>query len=73
MTTSFKEDLFTLRRRPAGEKLIDLGFRQLVIVLASLVAIVLLGILLTVMHGSEEAVKQFGLGFLVKSSWNPVT
>ncbi|MEI6828711.1 MAG: phosphate ABC transporter permease subunit PstC [Synechococcaceae cyanobacterium ELA445] len=73
MTTSFKEDLFTLRRRPASEKLIDLGFRQLVIVLASLVAIVLLGILLTVMHGSEEAVKQFGLGFLVKSSWNPVT
>ena len=73
MTTSYKEDLFTLRRRPTSEKLIDVGFRQLVIVLASLVAIILLGILLTVMHGSEEAIRQFGLGFLVKSSWNPVT
>ncbi len=73
MTTSYKEDLFTLRRRPPSEKLIDVGFRQLVIVLASLVAIILLGILLTVMHGSEEAIRQFGLGFLVKSSWNPVT
>jgi phosphate transport system permease protein len=73
MTTSFKEDLFTLRRRPPSEKLIDLGFRQVVIVLASLVAIILLGILLTVMHGSEEAIHQFGLGFLIKSSWNPVT
>jgi phosphate transport system permease protein len=73
MTTSYKEDLFTLRRRPTSEKLIDVGFRQVVIVLASLVAIILLGILLTVMHGSEEAIRQFGLGFLVKSSWNPVT
>ncbi len=72
MTTSSNGDLFTLRRRPASEKLLDLGFRQLVVVLASLVAIVLLGILLTVMHGSEEAIKQFGLGFLVNSAWNPV-
>ncbi|MCP9850098.1 phosphate ABC transporter permease subunit PstC [Cyanobium sp. Morenito 9A2] len=72
MTTSSNGDLFTLKRRPPSEKFLDIGFRQLVIVLASLVAIVLLGILLTVVHGSEEAFKQFGFSFLVKSSWNPV-
>lgn len=72
MTTRPNGNLFALKRRPPSEKLIDVGFRQLVIVLASLVAIVLLGILLTVFHGSEEAIKRFGLGFLVDSAWNPV-
>jgi len=65
-------DAFTLRRRPPGEKLLDIGFRQLTLVLASLVAIVLLGIFLTVFHGAREAIAKFGLGFLTTSGWDPV-
>ena len=40
-------DQFTLRRRPPSEKLVDLGFRQLTLCLASVVALLLLGIFFT--------------------------
>lgn len=65
-------DLFSLRRRPPQEKLVDEGFRVLSVALASLVGLVLLGILLTVLFGSREAVARFGLRFLVLSDWDPV-
>jgi phosphate transport system permease protein len=35
--------------------------------------VVLLGILLTVLSGSREAMASFGLGFLTTSDWDPVT
>ena len=50
----------------------DQGFRQLVVVLASIVSLVLLGILLVVLFGSREAMARFGLSFLVVSDWDPV-
>ena len=71
MAASEPTDLFELRRRPPQEKLVDQGFRQLSIVLASLVGLVLLGILLTVLSGSREAIARFGLRFLVISDWDP--
>lgn len=71
MATSETTDLFELRRRPPQEKLVDQGFRQLAIALASIVGLVLLGILLTVLSGSREAMAQFGLRFLVISDWDP--
>ena len=76
MTTDFRPpedaDAFTLRRRPPAEKLVDVGFRQLTLVLASLVAVVLLGIFLVVFDGAREAIGQFGLRFLTTSAWDPV-
>jgi phosphate transport system permease protein len=66
-------DAFTLRRRPPSEKLVDLGFRQLTLLLASTVAIVLLGIFLTVFQGAREAIAAFGLSFITTSNWDPVT
>ncbi len=72
MIRDIRADAFTLRRRPASEKLVDIGFRQLTLVLASMVAIVLLGIFLTVFSGSREAIAAFGLGFLTTSAWDPV-
>ena len=51
----------------------DEGFRVLSVALASLVGLVLLGILLTVLFGSREAVARFGLRFLVLSDWDPVS
>ena len=72
MAASESTDLFVLRRRPPQEKLVDQGFRQLSVLLASLVGLVLLGILLVVLFGSREAMARFGLGFLVVSDWDPV-
>jgi len=65
-------DLFTLRRRPASDKLADRSFRWLSVALASLVGLVLLGILLTVMGGSRQAISAYGLAFLTTSDWDPV-
>jgi phosphate transport system permease protein len=76
MTTAHRPppsvDAYTLRRRPASEKLVDQGFRQLTLALASVVALVLLGIFIVVIEGSGEAVAKFGLGFLTTSAWDPV-
>jgi phosphate transport system permease protein len=76
MTTAHRPppsvDAYTLRRRPASEKLVDQGFRQLTLALASVVALVLLGIFFVVIEGSGEAVAKFGLGFLTTSAWDPV-
>ena len=65
-------DLFSLRRRPPQEKLVDQGFRQLSIVLASIVGLVLLGILLTVLSGAHQAIAAFGLRFITTSDWDPI-
>lgn len=63
---------FTLRRRPPAEKLVDQGFRHLSFGLAATVAVVLLAIILTVLAGSWEAIRTFGLTFLTTSAWDPV-
>ncbi|NDG74598.1 MAG: phosphate ABC transporter permease subunit PstC [Synechococcaceae bacterium WB8_1B_136] len=73
MTPFALADAFRLRRRSGSEKLVDQGFRQLTIVLASIVGLVLLGILLTVLSGSKEAIDAFGFKFLTTSSWDPVS
>ena len=65
-------DAFTLRRRPPQEKLVDIGFRQLTLVLAASVGIVLLAIFVTVFSGAKEAMATFGLKFLTTSAWDPV-
>jgi len=65
-------DAFALRRRPLRERLVDQGFRQLVVLLASIVGIVLLGILITVLGGSRQAIAAYGLRFITTSDWDPV-
>ena len=71
MRAPSQDPLFAFRHRPPQEKLVDQGFRQLVVVLASIVGVVLAGILFTVLHGAEEAMGSYGLGFLVSSEWDP--
>jgi phosphate transport system permease protein len=66
------DDAYTLRRRPPAERLSDLAFQQLTLGLASVVAILLLGILITVFAGAREAIASFGLRFLTTSAWDPV-
>ena len=50
----------------------DRGFRQITFVLAASVALILLAILVTVGQGASDAFRQFGLGFITRSDWNPV-
>lgn len=64
-------DLFDLRRRPWHERSLDQGFRWLVIALASIVGLLLMGILFTVLNGSRAAMVSYGLGFLTSSDWDP--
>ncbi len=71
-TEARKSELFTLRRRPASERLIDIVFRQLSLGLAAIVAILLLGIFLTLIQGSREAIASFGMRFITTSAWDPV-
>jgi phosphate transport system permease protein len=52
--------------------MLDRGFQRLGVVLASVVGVVLLGILLTVVGGAQEAVARFGLNFLTSSDWDPI-
>ena len=73
MVTGPLPELFTSRRRPFGELLLDRGFQKLVIALASVVGLLLLGILLTVVGGAREAITRFGLSFLTTSNWDPVS
>ena len=70
--TSETEDLYLLRRRPAIEKLVDTSFRNLCIVMASMVAILLLAILAVIFWGSLESIGRYGWKFLTTSNWNPV-
>jgi phosphate transport system permease protein len=72
MTGQSRSEAFTLRRRPASEKLVDQGFRQLTFVLAAMVAAILLAIFVTVLKGSWEAIQTFGWSFLTTSAWDPV-
>lgn len=73
MTGESRSEAFTLRRRPASEKLVDQGFRQLTLLLAAIVAVLLMAIFVTVLTGAWEAIRTFGAGFLTTSAWDPVS
>ena len=73
MASSGSEGLYALRHRPPSDKLVDQSFRFLVTALAALVAIILFSIFLVVTLEARKAIAEFGLGFLVNSSWNPTT
>ena len=52
--------------------MVDAGFKNTVVILASSVAIVLVGILVVVFFGGLESMGRYGWKFLVTSDWNPV-
>ena len=67
-----QDHLYRLRNRPVAEKLVDVGFKNITVALASVVAVVLFAILIVVFRGSLESMGRYGLEFLVTSNWNPV-
>lgn len=69
---SESKESYLLRRRPPSEKLVDVSFRYLAVILASMVAVVLISILLVVFWESLESMGRYGWKFLITSNWNPV-
>jgi phosphate transport system permease protein len=51
----------------------DLLFRSVARFFASLVLVILLGIIVSLVFGSLPSIRKFGLGFIFSSEWNPVT
>ena len=66
------DNQYLLKHRPPHEKLVDTGFRNLALILASMVAVVLFAILVAVFSGALESIGRYGWKFLVTSGWNPV-
>ena len=52
--------------------MVDGGFKNIVVILALSVAIILVGILVVVFFGGLESMGRYGWKFLVTSDWNPV-
>ena len=66
------KESYLLRRRPPSERVVDVSFKYLAVILASMVAVVLFAILVVVFWGSLESMGRYGWEFLVTSNWNPV-
>ena len=64
------DNLYRLRHRPPGEKLLDNSFRSLVMIMALMVALILLGIFVIVGSQAWEALKTFGINFVFSSTWD---
>ena len=72
MTTNSQNLSSAIKQRSDLDKSLDRSFIWLTRIFAFGVAGTLLWITLQVAIGAWPAIQQFGLGFLVKSSWNPV-
>jgi phosphate transport system permease protein len=59
-------------RRPAGHAG-DAVFRGLTVFFATLVLVILGGVIVSLVYGAWPALQKFGFGFVVTGSWNPVT
>jgi len=50
---------FSLRTRPTSEKLVDVGFKNIVVAMASMVAVVLFSIFAVVYYESTESISRY--------------
>ncbi len=64
---------FLLKKRAKIEKILDIGFKNFTISMASTVGILLLGIIIVVLFESFDSMQSYGFKFLTTSAWNPVT
>jgi phosphate transport system permease protein len=73
VTTAPAEVLDPLRALMVREARIERAFRGLTVSCAVAVLVLLSGIIVTLIHGSWPALRQFHVGFLTREVWNPVT
>jgi phosphate transport system permease protein len=72
MTTNFRNLPLAIKKRSELDKSLDRGFIWLTRIFALAIAATLLWITLQVATGAWPAIQEFGLGFLAKTTWNPV-
>jgi phosphate transport system permease protein len=72
MTTNSQNLPSAIKQRSELDKFLDRSFVWLTRIFALAIAGTLLWITLQVAIGAWPAIQEFGLGFLAKSSWNPV-
>ncbi len=72
MTASNAPHTSHTRGRSEGEKAFDNFFVGLTVFFASATGLLLLAIAIIIFLQAVPAIKQFGLGFLTSSAWNPV-
>lgn len=72
MNTNFQNLSLAVKQRSELDKSLDRGFIWLTRIFALAIAGILLWIALQVASSAWPAIQEFGLGFLVQSSWNPV-
>lgn len=72
MTTNSQNLPSAIKQRSELDKTLDRSFVWLTRIFALAIAGTLLWITLQVAIGAWPAIREFGLGFLAKSSWNPV-
>jgi phosphate transport system permease protein len=72
MTTQPQNLSSAIKNRSGVEKSLDQGFISLTKIFALAIAGILLWITFQVAVGAWPAIQAFGLGFLVKTNWNPV-
>ncbi|MFM7371758.1 MAG: phosphate ABC transporter permease subunit PstC, partial [Sphaerospermopsis kisseleviana] len=70
--TNFQNLSLAVKQRSELDKSLDRGFIWLTRIFALAIAGILLWIALQVASSAWPAIQEFGLGFLVQSSWNPV-
>ncbi len=59
--------------RASRGALLDRVFRQSTVLFATLVLIIITGIIVTLLVGALPSLEKFGFGFLISKEWNPVT
>jgi len=51
----------------------DRIFRLIATICAMMAFVIIIGIFLSLIHGSELSLRKFGVRFLISQAWNPVT
>jgi phosphate transport system permease protein len=70
--TSLSDSSKVIVPRPANERFFDTAFKWAARIFASAIALVLVWITVEVAISAFPAIKEYGLNFLVQSTWNPV-
>ncbi|MCW6037662.1 phosphate ABC transporter permease subunit PstC [Spirulina subsalsa FACHB-351] len=63
----------SLEKKISSDRVLDVGFWGLTLLLAISAGAVLIWVILQTANSSLPAIQQFGLGFLTTMTWNPVT
>nr|YP_002048822.1 Phosphate ABC transporter, permease protein PstC [Paulinella chromatophora]ACB42612.1 Phosphate ABC transporter, permease protein PstC [Paulinella chromatophora] len=59
------------KKRKLINRLLEFIFKQILLMLSSVIGMIILGFLLTIISGAAAAIKCYGLDFILSPNWNP--